>query len=108
VNRAAHTPAPRLSYAENERVRRICIRVVNHARGGADRCIRNRIFDLTDTLLRECHLRARPLDLAAMEAAPIEQMLPDLTLLRKHLNVGAGTLPSAVRLRFQQNQQEAA
>jgi hypothetical protein len=104
----APTPAPRLSYAENERVRRICIRVVNHARGGADRCIRNRIFDLTDTLLRECHLRARPLDLAAMEAAPIEQMLPDLTLLRKHLNVGAGTLPGAVRLRFQQNQQEAA
>lgn len=104
----APTPPPRLSYAENERVRRICIRVVNHARGGADRCIRNRIFDLTDTLLRECHLRARPLDLAAIEAAPIEQVLSDLTLLRNHLNVGSGTLPGSVRLRFQQNQQEAA
>ncbi|MFT9360101.1 hypothetical protein [Acetobacter okinawensis] len=98
----------RLSYEDNERVRRICIRVANHSRGGQDRNIRNRIFDITGTLLRECHLHARPLDLDAMERASIEQVLSDLSLLRKNLSIGTGYFPPTIRLRFQQHNQEAA
>ncbi|GAA3684588.1 hypothetical protein [Acetobacter lovaniensis] len=104
----APTQPLRLSYEDNERVRRICIRVANHSRGGQDRNIRNRIFDVTGTLLRECHLRARPLNLDAMERASIEQVLSDLSLLRKNLNVGTGYFPPTIRLRFQQHNQEAA
>ncbi len=98
----------RLSYEDNECVRRICIRVANHARSAQDRTVRNRIFDMTETLLRECHLRSRPLDLATMERANTEQVLSDLTLLRKNLNVGTGYFPPTIRLRFQQNDRAVA
>ncbi|MCP1242876.1 hypothetical protein GOB86_09235 [Acetobacter lambici] len=102
----AQTPC--VSYDDNERIRRICIRVAEHSRGGQDRAVRKRIFDVTGTLLRECHLHTRPLDLATMECASIEQVLSDLSLLRKNLNVGTGYFPPTIRLRFQQNNQEAA
>ena len=104
----AQASSQQLSYQDQEFIRRICVRVADHAAHGRDKAARRRICDITGTLLRECHLCARPLDLAAMERARIEQVLSELSLLRKNLSVGTGYFPPTIRLRFQQHNQEAA
>lgn len=87
---------------ENKAFLRVIRRVVDHSQSKETR-VRNKIFDLTSTLLRTCHARTAELDLEAMATADIQLVLADLTTLRTHLNTRTGNLPYGQRLHFTRN-----
>lgn len=87
---------------ENKAFLRVIRRVVDHSPSQETR-VRNKIFDLTSSLLRACHARTTELDLEAMATADIQLVLADLKTLRTHLNTHTGNLPYGQRLHFTKN-----
>ncbi|MFT8699257.1 hypothetical protein [Acetobacter orientalis] len=91
-----------LTHLEHKAILRIIKRVIAH-KGATETRIRNRIYDVTEQLLRMCHLRGCALDLEAMGTAEIALVLEDLSTLRNHLNTRTGNLPYGQRLHFTHN-----
>lgn len=99
----AQTPQRHMTAVdENKAFLRVIRRVVEHSQSKETR-VRNKIFDLTSSLLRTCHARTAELDLEAMATADIQLVLADLTTLRTHLNTRTGNLPYGQRLHFTKN-----
>lgn len=92
------------SVDESKAIQSIVRRVVNSA-PNQETHARNKVFDLTNKLLRTCHASIVKLDLAAMAHSDtkLELVLEDLSTLRKHLNTRTGNLPYGNRLHFTTN-----
>lgn len=91
-----------LTHLEHKAILRVIKRVIEH-KGAKETRIRNRIYDVTEQLLRMCHTRGCILDLEAMGTAELALVLEDLSTLRKHLNTRTGNLPYGQRLNFTHN-----
>ncbi|MFT8597680.1 hypothetical protein [Acetobacter orientalis] len=93
--------APYISYQDSEFIRQIAFEVADKSGLRRGTQGHKRSTDLARTLLTECHRLCRPLALATMRRAPVEEMKSDLTLLRQHLDIGTCTLPAKINLRFE-------
>lgn len=101
VNRSIATP---LTVDEGKAVLRIIRRVID-ASSAKDTAGRNKVYDLTNELLRVCYSRTCTLDLAAMASkdTDIALVLADLTILKLNLNRKIGHLDYGIRLNFATN-----
>lgn len=101
ANRSIANP---LTVDEGKAVLRIIRRVTDVSKA-KDTAGRNKIYDLTDELLRVCHTRTCTLDLAVM-ASPetdIALVLEDLGTLKRNLNRKTGHMDYGTRLNFTTN-----
>ncbi|MFT9063270.1 MAG: hypothetical protein ABF430_05645 [Acetobacter persici] len=101
ANRSIANP---LTVDEGKAVLRIIRRVVDVSKA-KDTSGRNKVYDLTNELLRVCHSRTCTLDLAAMASSDTDLalVLEDLTTLRHNLNCKTGFMPHGTRLNFATN-----
>ena len=91
------------SHVEDKAILRIIRRVVDHFQL-KETPRRNKVYDLTNKLLRVCHSRVCNLDLEGMaNAQDFQLVLDDLTTLRKHLDTNRGYLPHGTRMNFALN-----
>ncbi|WP_434604013.1 hypothetical protein [Acetobacter oryzoeni] len=91
------------SHVEDKAILCIIRRVIDHFEL-KETPIRNKVYDLTNKLLRVCHSRVCNLDLEGMANAQYFQLvLDDLTTLRTHLDTRRGHLPYGTRMNFALN-----
>ncbi|KXV69956.1 hypothetical protein AD951_04340 [Acetobacter malorum] len=101
ANRSIATP---LTVDEGKAVLRIIRRVID-ASSAKDTAGRNKVYDLTNELLRVCHSRTCTLDLVAMadRETDLALVLEDLGTLRRNLNRKTGHMDYGTRLNFATN-----
>lgn len=93
-----------LSVDEGKAILRIIRRVVDVSKA-KDTAGRNKVFDLTNDLLRTCHYRTCTLDLAAMASrdTDLALVLEDLGTLKRTLNLKTGHMDYGTHLHFATN-----
>ena len=91
------------SHVEDKAILRIIRRIVDHFQL-KETPRRNKVYDLTNKLLRVCHSRVCNLDLEGVaNAQDFQLVLDDLTTLRTHLDTRRGHLPYGTRMNFALN-----
>ncbi|ARW11719.1 DUF6874 family protein [Acetobacter ascendens] len=91
------------SHVEDKAILRIIRRVVDHFQI-KETPRRNKVYDLTNKLLRVCHSRVCNLDLEGMaNAQDFQLVLDDLGTLKRNLNTKTAHMDYGTRLHFALN-----
>ncbi|WP_434603737.1 hypothetical protein [Acetobacter oryzoeni] len=102
VHQPNRTERYQFSVDESRNIERIIKHVIESSKP-TSLASKNNIYDKTRQLLRVCHARVCPLDLATMAQADIRLVLEDLGTLRRNLNIKTAHMDYGTRLHFALN-----